>query len=98
MFHMPGLLVVRIVEKHLLSTGQAGPGQKKSRSNSLDIVGNPNTPLTPFKTLVPRKVIVVKVSCCNIELLGASASISASDAPPLVFWLLQTLTILGSSP
>ena len=26
---MPGLLVVRIVEKQLLSTGQAGPGQKK---------------------------------------------------------------------
>ena len=81
-----------------LSTGQAGPGQKKIPLKQSGHGWLHHTPLTPSKTLVPRKVIVVKVSCCNIELLGASASISASDAPPLVSWLLQTLTILSSSP
>ena len=95
---IPGLLVVRIVEKHSLSTGQAGPGQKKIPLKQSGHGWHHHTPLTPSKTLVPRKVIIVKVSCFNIKLLGASTFISASDAPPLVSWLLQTLTILSSSP
>ena len=59
---IPGVLVVWIVEKHSLSTCQARPDQKNIRSN---------TPLIPPKTLLPRKLIVVKVSCFNMELLGA---------------------------